>query len=132
MIEEPASPSNLIRAFYAARKVCKPEELRRWLAADVRWSEPVVENHMGFLQGADAVIDMLERASEITKGTFQLEVGQVMETGSYCSAIIHWEALKNGELVRGQELAVYSFAAGVIIEAYFFASNVSDDQAFWA
>lgn len=88
--------------------------------------------HMGYLQGADAVIDMLRRALSTTAGTFSLHVADTIETDTHCSAVIEWSAEKNGKTIHGRELAVYGFRDGKIFEANFFAANISDDEAFWA
>ena len=124
-------PADRVRSFYQARQTNDPEALRPWLAPHVCWSEPTVGNHMGLLIGADAVIDMLQRALATTGGTFALQVGATIETGERCAAIIHWQAEKDGRVISGEELAVYGFAGGQIIEACFFASNIANDEAFW-
>ncbi|MCQ4161126.1 nuclear transport factor 2 family protein [Roseomonas sp. GC11] len=126
-----------MRAFYEARRANDPEALRPWLAPDVRWSEPVVGEHMGLLIGPDAVIDMLRRALATTGGSFSLRVVETIETGRHCAAIIEWQAEKEGRLIRGREMAVYGFSDGGssgvrIREASFFAANLEDDAAFWA
>lgn len=125
------SPTRLVRAFYEARKANDPEMLRAWLADDVRWNEPVVGEHMGQLQGVDAVIGMLQRALVTTGDTFSLRVANAVETKNRCAAVIEWSAEKNGQTIRGEEIAVYGFQNGRIFEASFFASDISNDEAFW-
>ncbi|MDR6129024.1 ketosteroid isomerase-like protein [Sphingomonas sp. SORGH_AS802] len=131
MNTERQSPAALVHGFYEARQAKDPDALRHWLADDVRWSEPVVGDHMGHLQGADAVVDMLKRALATTGGTFSLRVVSTIETGSHCAAVIAWSADKNGRTIRGQEMAVFGFESGKITEAVFFASDIRNDQAFW-
>jgi ketosteroid isomerase-like protein len=126
-----SSPISLVHSFYEARRANDPEALRPWLAADVRWSEPTVGDHMGMLIGSDAVIDMLQRALVTTGGTFTLDVADAVETGNRCAAVIRWHADKNGETIHGEELAVFAFSGGKIAEASFFASNIQNDVAFW-
>ncbi len=121
-----------VREFYAARMKNDPEQLRSWLAPDVRWCEPDVGAHMGMLQGADAVIDMVRRALATTGGTFRLSVMETVETTTHCSAVIAWSAEKHGKLIEGREMAVFGFKGGVIREAYFFAADIAHDEAFWA
>lgn len=125
------SPAALVHAFYKARQDRDPEALRSWLADDVCWNEPVVGDHMGCLRGADAVVDMLKRALAATDGTFSLRVASVVETQSHCAAVIEWSADKNGKTIQGQEMAVFGFKGGSIAEASFFASDITNDQAFW-
>lgn len=127
-----ATPSELVRSFYEARKSNDLNLIRSWLTEDVKWVEPVVGEHMGVLEGADDVIDMLERALRATSGTFTLNVADTAETKTHCSAVIKWSAVKNGTSIHGEELAVLGFREGKIFEASFFAANISNDEAFWA
>lgn len=126
------SPATLVREFYELRKKNDPELLRSRLSPTVRWSEPEVGQHMGVLEGADAVIDMVHRALATTGGTFSLSVTDTVETETHCSAVIVWSAQKGSTTITGHEMAVYGFQNGLIHEAYFFASNISNDVAFWA
>jgi len=87
---------------------------------------------MGVLDGADAVIDMIRRALATTGGSFSLDVVETIETATHCSAVIRWSANKGGKTITGQELAVFGFQGGLIQEPYFFASNILNDEAFWA
>ncbi|WP_375245088.1 nuclear transport factor 2 family protein, partial [Sphingomonas parapaucimobilis] len=124
------SPAALVHAFYKARQDRDPEALRSWLADDVCWNEPVVGDHMGRLRRADAVVDMLSRALAATDGIFSLRVARVVETHNHCAAVIGWSADKNGRTIKGQDMAVFGFKDGRIAEASFFASDITNDQAF--
>lgn len=126
------SPAALVREFYELRKQNDQELLRPRLSPTVRWCEPEVGKHMGVLEGIDAVIDMIQRALATTGGTFSLSVAETVETATQCSAVIAWSADKGGTTITGQEMAVYGFKNGLIEEAYFFASNLANDEAFWA
>ena len=125
----------LIHAFYDARREARLSgdlsPLAPFLAADVRWSEPVVGNHMGFLEGPEAVIDMIGRALEATDGSFELAVSRTIETGSHVSALIVWSATRGGREIEGREMAVYEVRDGCIAGAWFYPENIADDQAFW-
>jgi ketosteroid isomerase-like protein len=126
------SPASLVRAFYDVRRDGDFEKLRSRLAPNVRWCEPDIGSHMGAIVGAGAVIDMIRRALATTGGTFRLRVVATVETATHCSAVIAWSAEKGERIINGQEMAVFGFKNGLIEEAYFFASNIADDEAFWA
>ena len=125
----------LIRAFYDARREASRSGdlglLVPFLAADVRWSEPDVGDHMGFLEGPEAVIDMIGRALEATDGSFELAVSRTVETGSHVAALIVWSARRGGREIEGREMAVYEVHDGRIAAAWFYPDNIADDQAFW-
>ncbi|MDE0057405.1 MAG: nuclear transport factor 2 family protein [Defluviicoccus sp.] len=124
-----------IRAFYDARRSAGRtgdlELLRRFMADDVRWSEPDVGAHMGELRGRDAVLDMIRRALDTTGGTFDLAVASTAETGSHVAAAIEWSADKNGRRIGGRELAVFEVRDGRILSARFHPDDLADDRAFW-
>ena len=131
-----ASPlGRLIRAFYDARRDASRSGdlslLAPFLAADVRWSEPDVGAHMGFLQGREAVIDMIGRALDATNGSFGLAITRTVETGSHVAALIIWLATRGGREIEGREMAVYEVRDGCIASAWFYPENIADDRAFW-
>lgn len=128
---EDQDPETLVRRFYALRREDDPERLRALMHPDVLWREPEVDDHMGELEGADAVIDMMRRALGTTGGSFALDVGSTLATANGCAAIIHWRADKGGRRIKGRELAVFRIEEGVICEASFFPERIADDQAFW-
>ena len=125
----------MIRAFYDARREGRRSGdfslLAPFLASDVRWSEPEVGNHIGFLEGPEAVIHMIGRALEATDGSFELTVPRTVETGSPVAALIVWSATRNGREIEGRELAVYEVQDGCIASAWFYPENIADDLAFW-
>ena len=126
------TPLQIIRDFYAARARGDVEALRGFLAADVCWREPTVGDHMGELNGADAVIDMISRALATTGGTFALEVADGIEVSGHCSVVFDWSAEKSGSTIRGRELATYSIAGEKITAAQFLPENIQHDNQFWA
>ncbi len=126
------SELDTIKEFYAARAAGKMGKIRGFIADDVRWIEPTVGDHMGELRGVDEVIDMMERASATTSGTFSLTVAQGIEVDGHCSVVIDWSAEKSGQTIRGRELATYSVSNGKIVFAQFLPENIQHDNAFWA
>lgn len=126
-----SSLGRFIRAFYNARRTGELESLRRFMADDVRWSEPDVGAHMGELQGRDAVLDMIRRALDTTGGTFDLTVASTVETRSHVAAAIEWSADKGDRRIAGRELAVFEVRDGCILWARFHPDNLADDRAFW-
>lgn len=125
-------PAALVRRFYACRRSGKLDDLRPLLAEDVIWREPEVDDHMGELRGADAVIDMISRALSTSDGSFSLAVEKTLATDNACAAVIRWQATKGGRSIDGRELAVFRFDGDLICEAGFFPEEIADDHAFWA
>ena len=126
------SALGIIKDFYAARASGDLDAVSAYIADDVRWIEPDVQDHMGELIGRDAVIDMMTRALATTAGTFSLAVTEGVEVEGHCSVVISWSAEKNGTLIEGQELATYSVVDDKITFAQFLPANLRNDDAFWA
>ena len=130
-------PLDKIRALLLRTPAARPRRtgdltpLNEFIARDVRWSEPDVGAHMGFLQGRGAVLEMIRRALDTTGGSFDLRVTSTVETGSHVAASIAWSAAKDGRSIEGQELAVYEVRGGLIVAAWFHPGDVADDRAFW-
>lgn len=122
----------LIESFYRERELGDPHRLRRFLADDVIWREPEVGDHMGELRGPDAVIDMMVRASAATGGTFSLKVAEAIEVTGHCSVVVEWTAVKNGQMLSGRELAVFSVTNDQISAALFLPENLAHDREFWS
>lgn len=122
----------LIRDFYDRRRAGDPQALRPFLADDVVWREPDVGDHMGELIGADAVVDMIERALATTGDSFALTIAEAVGTATDCAVLIAWQARKADRLIEGRELAVYRIRDGRIAHARFFPENIADDRAFWS
>lgn len=123
--------SELVRKFYDLRKTNDVDGLRAMMADDVVWREPDVGDHMGELNGVEAVIDMMTRALAATGGTFSLQVAETLEIAGHCSAIIEWRADKGDQVLSGREMAVFSLKNGQIAFALFLPENISNDEAFW-
>ena len=130
--ENMSSALDVIKNFYEARAKGDISAIRSFIADDVRWVEPTVGDHMGELNGVNAVIDLIERALSTTKGTFSLEVSEGIEVNGHCSVVIKWSAEKSGTMIRGRELATYSIVGGKITFAQFLPENIKDDNAFWS
>ena len=126
---------HFVRAFYDARRAVSrtgdPNPLYRFIAAGVLWREPDVGGHMGFLEGRDAVLDMIRRALDTTGGSFELQVISTVETSTHVAATIGWSAVKGGCRIEGQELAVFEVREERIVAAWFHPGDIADDEAFW-
>ncbi|MGI9423241.1 MAG: nuclear transport factor 2 family protein [Hyphomicrobiaceae bacterium] len=124
-------PSQIVRDFYAARASGNLDAVRTFIAPDVLWIEPAVGDQTGELHGADAVIDMITKALELTSGTFALEIGEIVEVAGHCAAVISWSAEKAGHAISSRELATFSVVKNRIAFAHFLPEDIEHDRTFW-
>jgi ketosteroid isomerase-like protein len=125
------STAALIRRFYAARAAGDLALVRALLDPAVDWVEPEIAGQPHRLRGAEAVLDMLQRARVATGGTFRLDVTAAIETATHCAAVVAWSAMRDGRMIRGRELAVFELRGGRIVAARFHPEDIAQDNAFW-
>jgi uncharacterized protein len=124
--------AQLIRKFYDARAGNDIEVVRSFLPDDVVWHEPGQSEFTGELRGKDAVLRMIEKAREITGGTFKLNLHDVLANDEHVVALINWTAKRGEKTIEGREAAVYHVRDGKIAEAWFLTDDSRSVNEFWA
>ncbi len=127
MASSSTAAADVIHRFYTLREQNNPELLRPLLTDDVQWHEPEIGDHMGTLTGADAVLDMITRAQQVSHGSFTLQITDLLHTTNACAAVIAWHTASN----RGRELATFQVAHGKITTATFLPEDPTADEDFW-
>jgi ketosteroid isomerase-like protein len=123
----------LVRELYEARARGDLDAVRSVLAGDVLWHEPEVNNaHTGDLRGVDAVLGMIREAQELTDGTFELRLRDVVAHGEQVVAFVDWSSTRGGKTLEGKEIAVYRVRGGELAEVWFHPDNLKHDEEFWA
>ena len=83
------------------------------------WHEPGEADYSGDHRDAEVVVSLMKKLSEITGGTFVVEPQEVIVTDDHAAARTRWSAERLGTRVEGNEIAVYRFAGGKIVEVWF-------------
>ena len=97
----------------------------------VQWIEPAVGDQAGEFLGADAVIDMITKALELTSGTFALEIREIDAVAGRCAAVICWSAERAEHSIYSRELATFSVVKNRIAFAHFLPEDIEHDRTFW-
>lgn len=122
----------MIRDLYDARARKDLEAIRALLAEDVVWREAERNKYTGSLNGVDAVLAMMEKAAELTNGTFELQVSEVLANSHHAVALIRWTATVNGQTIESSEFAMFRIESGKIKDVWFFEEHPNMDEVFWA
>ncbi len=123
----------LIRNLYEARDRNDEDAIRSVLSEDVVWHEPDVGGeHTGDLRGPDAVLAMSWDARGRTGGTFKLRPQEIVANGEHAVVLVDWSAERDGETLKGKEVAVYRVRNGKIVEVHFHQDDGDLDRRFWS
>jgi ketosteroid isomerase-like protein len=71
----------------------------------------------------DEAVTLMRKLTEVTGGTFVLDPLEVLTTEEHAVARARWHAERDGVRCEGNDLAVYRFANGRIVELWFFADG---------
>jgi uncharacterized protein len=116
-----------IRALFEARARGDYAEIRALLAEDVVWHEPGEADYSGDRRGVDEAVTLMRKLTEVTGGTFVLEPLEVLTTDEHAVARARWHAERDSVRCEGNDLAVYRFANGRIVELWFFADGFDQE-----
>jgi ketosteroid isomerase-like protein len=112
--------SDVVAAFYAARRDQNVGALRNLLDPDVLWHRPgttaVEYNRADDVVSSIAAVDELGRASQLG-----LTPSGYLEAGEMVACLVRWATATPASVI-GDELAVYRIAPGKIVEAFFYPS----------
>ena len=105
-----------IRRLAAARRRGDFDEVRSLLPDEIVWHEPGDADSSGDHRGADDVVALIKKVSEIP---LVLEPQVILVTDEHAAARTRWWAERAQTRVEGNEVAVYRFAGNKIAEAWF-------------
>jgi ketosteroid isomerase-like protein len=117
----------LIRTFYAARARGDREMVRGFLAPGVVWHEAGSRPpYTGSLHGPEAVMAMIDKALEVTNGTFRLDLHDVLANDRHVVALVEWTATREDRELSGREAAIFH-----VEEAWFHPDVMEAVNEFW-
>ena len=124
--------NQLVIDFYEARRRNDESAIRSFLADDILWHEPKVNDATGDLHGVEEVLRMMRQARTLTGGTFSLVVEDVLANKSHAVALIDWTAEKGEQHLEGSEFAVFRIEEMKFKEIWFYQQDIRADKAFWS
>jgi ketosteroid isomerase-like protein len=79
-----------------------------------------------------ALIRNLYEARGRTGGAFKLRPQEIVANGEHAVVLVDWSAERDGETLKGKEVAVYQVRNGKIVEVHFHQDDGDLDRRFWS
>jgi uncharacterized protein len=94
------------------------DALTELFAEDVTWHVPGRSSIAGDYQGRDATMAYFARLDELTGGSYQAELHVVVGNDEYAVSIDHSSATQGEAGYDADELVVFRFSEGRVVEAW--------------
>jgi len=120
-----------IRELYDARARRDWGAIPALFAEEIAWHEPGEEDHSGDYRGPDVVVALFEKLVAVTEGTFQLVPQAFLNSVDHSAVLVRWWAERGGVRSEGNEIAVFRFQGGKIVEVWFHMDGY-EQEAFSA
>ena len=111
----------VVRDLYAARARGDLVAVTALLDPDIEWHEPY--EYLGHLRGRAAVLDALRETIDATRGSFRIELHDVLASDDHAVALVEWGAERDGRALSGHEVAVYHVRDGRVSEVWFYTED---------
>jgi uncharacterized protein (TIGR02246 family) len=128
---EEHSNATLVRRAYEAFAQGDTAILAEVFAEDAVWHEAGRGQISGDFKGRDEILAMLARAGELTDGTFEVEVHDVVANDRHAVALHHATGHRAGRRLDISEILVCHVDGGKISEIWHAASNLYAFDHFW-
>lgn len=121
-----------VRRGYEAFNKGDPETLTELIAEDVVWHVPGRSSIAGDYQGRDATLAYFRRLDQLTDGSYQAELHVAVGDDEHVVSINHTSASRGDRTYGENELVVFRFRDGTIVEAWqAFMSPYAHDEFFF-
>ncbi len=125
----------IVREFYDARKSGDAERLEatidRLFADEVVWRYPGKNPLARTYEGKEGVKSFFRKLSDITRGTFRIEIEDVLANGENAVALELPKAIRRGEEYHWNAALHYRFNNGKIHEVRVYQHTQYELDEFW-
>lgn len=122
----------LIRRGFAAFAAGDLEATQEWMADNVIWHEPGHSPLGGDYKGQEGVLEFLGKLRELSHGTFELELVDVLATAGRGVALLH-ETARRGDRELDMSSAVeFEIHQGRISEVTVYHDDTYHFDEFWS
>lgn len=122
---------DLLRSGYAAFGSGDLETVFGLFADDIVWHNGGSNELTGDYRGHDAVMGMFGKLLEVTGGTLQLELHDVLANDTHGTVLVTAHAERDGQPIDVREVNVWHLADGKATEFWVFAEDTAElDKMF--
>jgi len=123
---------DLLRKGYVAAQALDIEGAEEALAEDVVFHVPGRGLISGEYRGRDAVLGFFAKGHELSGGTLQIELHDVLANDDHAIALQVNRAKRNGKSLEARVVGVYHVRDGKAAEAWFFTDSQDENDQFWS
>ena len=99
---------------------------------DVVWHLPGAHPLSGEHRGRDAVLAAFRRFEELSGGTIQIELHDVLANDEHAVALLRARGSREGKQYRSREIDVYHIKDGKVTEFWSFSEDQRATDDFWS
>ena len=124
--------ATLLRKGYAACGKGDMATLTDLFSEDVVWHLPGNNQLSGVHRGRDAVFAIFARTTQLSGGTFKIEVHDVLANDEHAVALTRGAASREGRQLRSLDTDVYHMSNGKVTEFWSFPEDQRKTDEFWS
>lgn len=124
--------ATLLRKGYAAFGKGDMATLTDLFSEDVVWHLPGNNQLSGVHRGRDAVFAIFARTTQLSGGTFKIEVHDVLANDEHAVALTRGAASREGRQLRSLDTDVYHMSNGKVTEFWSFPEDQRKSDEFWS
>lgn len=124
--------ATLLRKGYAAFGKGDMATLTDLFSEDVVWHLPGNNQLSGVHRGRDAVFAIFARTTQLSGGTFKIEVHDVLANDEHAVALTRGAASREGRQLRSLDTDVYHMSNGKVTEFWSFPEDQRKTDEFWS
>ncbi len=129
-----ADPPNatLLRNGYEAFGKGDMATLTDLFSEDIVWHFPGNNQLSGVHRGRDAVFAIFAKTTQLSGGTFKIELHDVLANDQHAVALTHATASRQGKTYDSLDADVYHVSGGKVTEWWSFAEDQRLADEFWS
>ena len=112
-----------VRKGYAAFAAGELESLRGLFAPDIKWHAAGRNPLAGTYEGIDQVFAFFGRLSQMTEGSFRIDLHDVLANDEHVVALAHVNGQRAGKTLDGNEAHVFNMKDGRVTEFWGLAED---------
>ncbi|XXQ38704.1 SnoaL-like domain-containing protein [Plasmodiophora brassicae] len=123
---------DIAKAYIKAVQTGDQATLGNIISPDVIWHQPGNNQFSGVHCGMTAIVPMLGKMMEVSKGTFSItRADQYMANGDFVAVTLEFAGEANGIKLKQPGVDLLRIEDGKIVEVRLFSSDQKQEDSFW-
>ncbi len=124
--------AELLKKGYGAFASGDVATMNQLFAEDVVWHLPGNNQLSGVHRGRDAVFAIFAKTTQLSGGTFKIELHDVLANDEHAVALTRATASREGKQYNSLDTDVYHMSGGKVTEFWSFAEDQRLTDEFWS